>query len=339
MLKQQPFGNSSGYRVDRETDVLPILTHLRYKFGCTIHSGTGVPDCYKRYDRRRCFQPNYSYMLQSTGKRYYMLLSKCADLNNYGGVCAFVEKSINKSDVYPKVILTYMNFDPQLYEGDGTVLDGEMIWRPGNGSGDSTENVFHVHDIWGYCGQRTDIWVMSKRLHHLRMIIDGNGYHPDVLIDPCILRVKVHVPVHCLRNSINNVSAVDYTVSAVIFKPEDPVESSYIYVQRRANDDGIAGIAAPDEEVEQTQPIHDISDDDADGGDASDKRELCMRRTNLPDVYELYDEQGMYIGSPAIITMASSQYVRSLFEDGVSEVRHVFCFSKKFGKWLPLDLK
>jgi hypothetical protein len=66
-------------------------------------------------------------------------------------------------------------------------------------------------------------------------------------------------------------------------------------------------------------------------------RAFNTRKTNLPDVYELLNEQMVPVGIAAVPSMKASKYLREAFKNKniIDSVQLTYVFSSKFNKWIP----
>jgi hypothetical protein len=72
--------------------------------------------------------------------------------------------------------------------------------------------------------------------------------------------------------------------------------------------------------------------------DDSSTKKFQVRKTNNPDVYELFDGTGSYVDIACVPSLKISKYMRTLFasKNIIDKVDLEFEYSDKFNKWVPI---
>ena len=72
----------------------------------------------------------------------------------------------------------------------------------------------------------------------------------------------------------------------------------------------------------------------------SQTKKFMIRKTNSPDVYELFDHHNNLQGMACVPNMKASKYMRTIFQNVnmVTKLEVSCIFSDKFQKWIPCEL-
>lgn len=203
-LTQISFCDRTGYNIRSDDDKARILEELEKSFGVRVLR--------KHHD---AFTPNYARIIntnpflasvRTNGNPYLMFLTRV----NFVEQCVFIDKKIQHGYHYPRMVVTKLWFDPQLFSN--TLFEGEMVKRS-DGSW-----AFIINDLLADCGRSLVNVSLVKRINRVYELL-RNQFTADPL-NVCELQVKKYVPVTRVSTLLEEfVPSLDYTCRGVYFKP------------------------------------------------------------------------------------------------------------------------
>jgi len=298
--------------------------------------------------------PHYA-CLRSNGNPYYMFFSRYEHAN----IIYFVDKKVQPGYEKPRIILGKGRFADELF--DGTVMDGEMV-KDVNGSW-----VFLINDVVALAGRVLYNKILSDRIGAVYDILK-NRYCADDLLDVCLFQVKKYFP--CSASTVDEILAfsanLPYTNRGIYFWPQSLKFKPKLYnfnedliktVVRKVKDNPefktTTEAKADTDIVIQDRPAPQQAGANAGVGAIAaavdtvtsaattrlgvDEKLLNLRKTENPDVFDIYDG-GVKLGIAHVATLKTSKMLRSVFKDLTVAVSQPFAcvYKKDFDKWEPI---
>ena len=294
--------------------------------------------------------------LRSNGNPYYVYFTRYEDVP----IIYYIDKKIQPGYQKPRIILGRGKWKDDVYQN--TLLDGEMVKDKFGGW------VFLINDVIGFKGIHLWKETLPERLEIAYKMLHELYVH-DTYMDVCQFQVKkyAHATQEGVHALIDLSKELPYTSRGIYFWPFYRKFKPKLYnfdetliksVVRKVKD-------TPDfrERVPSPQPSSQSSgsrsrsrsespimsvvrEDKRDEMKAvhSDERKLWLRKTELPDVYDVYNAMnGMMIansklGVAHIPSLAISKTLRSEFKDATVAVYIPFMcrFDATFQRWIPL---
>ena len=349
-----PFGATTGYALRSDADKARILREMRDSFGIVVPEERGRTTRYRGSDHARDLRHSggrYVAMLRPRGTPYHLYLTRIGG----AGVAAFIERRVSDGHFYPRIVLVRLSFAERVF--DGTVVDGDMVVVK------SGSHVFLASDLRAYCGSAITAITSMQALGEL---VSRRMHSPEPATDVCFVRACPFFAVSRLgdavrQNLING--GLDYAASSVLFKDIGgggdivfALPSSFQRSARHASaptsspSPSPASAPAPVEEAEEEEKgeeeeeatTTDDDDDDDQGGSGQTSRRRAafyVRRTELPDVYELYGEAAQAksaAGLPgAMIAGVPSLRASAALRAARPDVPFEFEFNERFQRWVP----
>ena len=280
--------------------------------------------------------------LRSNGNPYYMYFTRFEDTP----IVYFVDKKVQPGYEKPRIILAKGFFAPALFEGNGTVLEGEMV------KDKNAAWLFLIHDIIGYCGQYLEKVPLPKRVAMAHTLF-ATQYRPDTVVDVCTYHVKKFA--FATQNGIEGLlelsKELPYTNRGIYmypfflsYKPKllNFDESLIKEVHRKVKDNpefrlAASAAAEPSPPASPPKPCTKPNAVPMEEGE----RILYLRKTESPDVYDIFDAPGIQsankMGIAHVPSLTISKMLRAVFKDLTVAVCVPFrCkFNDGFGKWTP----
>lgn len=271
---------------------------------------------------------NFLVTLSTFGKKYILFLTNYNDKK----YCIFINKK-NES-----MILSRFRFSPKLFTG--TLLDGEFV-KDNNGKW-----IFFITDIAYYMGNN----IITKPFNYRYNIIDNflkNEYKEDTNISVCIIKKKEYFKYEYIKDlSTRYLESLDYKCSGLFFKHINNFSNNYLYIFLNCRSD---------KKILNRKDIIKKIDTDSDEKSTESSTEsrtnsldilrkncrFMIRKTNLPDIYELYCGNGCKdyekYSFACVPNFETSKYLRSLFsDDDLNNDIFVECkYNSNFKKWIP----
>ena len=293
--------------------------------------------------------------IRSNGNPYYMYFTKYEDIP----IIYFIDKKVHPGYQKPRIIIGRGLWSKELF--DNTLIEGEMVKDIFNGW------LFLINDVIVYRNKVLSNEYLPKRLEYAFNILE-NMHTPDPIIDVCKYKVKQfsHATQEGTLELIELSKKLPYTSRGIYYWPFSPKfkpklynfnENIIVSVQRTVKDNpnfkerDVNSIVST---VSQrtTSPIQ-ISNTDTEHISTStsipsalDKNNtaiLWLRKTELPDVYDVYSsDHGMIkntkIGIAYIPSFNVSKMLRAIFKDTTVAMYIPFeCkYQESVDKWMPL---
>jgi len=356
---------NGGHNIKSDEDKSRILRELENDFGVKI-----IKRHHDRFSEAKHVPlinaHPYMACVRSNGNPYYLYLTRIEGVSQ----CVLVDKKVQAGYHHPRMILVRLWFDDPLF--DNTLMEGEMVRE----RDDSW--TFLMHDLLALENTPLTGVNLVRRINMLYEVL-GRGFRPDAL-DVCRIEVKRYVPCHELAALLRDVVPhLPYTCRGIYFKPfflglqdvllnfDDAlvvknVKKTYKDTADFLTRKDLEGLAAgepvlptsPDAEAEQQpqsrpqrpQSQHSQQSQQQQQEQQQDTKTFWVRKTPLPDGYDLYEEQGDAIraagGSKAypacVPSLQTSKFLRAQFAGkGLTEVICLPCvYNSRFDKWAPL---
>jgi hypothetical protein len=237
------------------------------------------------------------------------------------------------------MIIAHFKFDECLF--NDTIFDGEMVKT------NSGNWLYLMNDIMVHCGSHLTEYNFIKRINLLYQTL-LHMFTPDIY-DICRFLVKKYFTYdEAMKILTEHIQSVDYSCRGIYFKP--------LFLKFRDVlinfDDNLV------KKVERTKYKHlksfmlkedgkhliESSDTSSTSSKDNDTiilttsvREFLVRKTSLPDVYELLDDKHALIGTACVPSLNVSKYMRDIFKNKniVDTVTIPCVFSQQFNKWVP----
>lgn len=285
--------------------------------------------------------------LRSHGNPYLLFFTRNED---GGGMVLFVDRKIQPGYTVPRIVLVHGRFDDALF--NGTVVDGEMVkTRPSplEGSQGKGSWVFLANDLLALAGRPMGHAAHLPARVQLLVTLFADMHARDADLDPCEFQVKRHEPLSeagllALRAFEAELS---YPSRGMLVRPAEAphwVRAKFLeydpsLVVRRAGSS--ADKADADFRVFAPVPVvaANSTQQQVKAPDAAVPQGMQLRRTALPDVYDVHDPaSGLVVGAAHVPSARLSADLREAFR-GVPLGGHVMrncLFRPQFCKWEPL---
>ena len=273
------------------------------------------------------FQQPHLVSLRSHGNAYFLFFTRSEP--GAPGMLLFVDRKIQQGYTVPRIIVAHGRFDDALF--DGTVIDGEMVKTP-------TGWAFLGNDLLALEGRSRYGDGLVARLVAMHAVFTARR-DVDLTLDPCVYQVKRNEPLSA--DGVASLRAFEaelgYPTRGLLIRPLAPrgktvcldynpelVRRATPLPPRETADFRLAPAAPPPPAVEAS---------------VATKRALQLRRTALPDVYDLADPKGgVGLGVAHVPTARLSAELRLAFRGlalGATLTRECE-FRPHFGKWEPV---
>jgi hypothetical protein len=365
-----PFCARGGFGLRSDADKARVVAELRDSFGVRAVVPAADGRRYRAAEHARDLRGGGRYVaaLRSRGSPALLYLTRVDGC----GVCMFVYRRVFAAEGHtlPRIVLARLGFAERAF--DGTVLDGELVrlLDPAATDKDGKRGiarwVFVVGDVLADCGEPLMGEDAVRRLERLQRLLSPEWHRPDLASDPCFVRARQHFTVARLRQVVEGIPALDYEVTGVVFRSlgrlGDPGDEDVVFSlpgrralqqqqQQQRRPDAPDAPDATDAELEDEDGAAEhfdglsVYDAPPQPGEAAPREQparfaFYMRRTAMPDVYELYETaQGASEGRPGapiagVPTLAASEALREACVRAPNEPVW-FEMSAKFGKWVP----
>ncbi len=206
-----------------------------------------------------------------------------------------------------------------LYSNTGTFFDGKLI-ASGNRS------TFLIHDMYVLGGSLKSNVPLQKKLDQISDVIDKFVIHSSHYFDCKVCRLYTFDQLPDLV--FNKLKLTDLKINGLMFLPE-LTGKYYIYTNESEFDELKA----------KSNQLITVTKKSSSASEV----EFYMKKTLIPDVYELYEPDGETSSSTQLVkegiahipNMATSHFFRNVFRD--KNMVKVSCIrSEKFNKWIPL---
>lgn len=283
--------------------------------------------------------------LRSNGNPYYFYITRYEDIP----IIFYVDKKVQPGYQKPRMILGRGKWSEEL--ADGTLLDGEMI-KDNNGKW-----LFLINDIIGYKGKHLSSQYLPERLKLISQILQ-TMYTADATLDVCRYEVKHYVnsskeDTHALVEMSKDLNytnrGVYYWPYSLKYKPklhnfdESLIKAVHVKVKDnpefRATQPSSAPVVPVSRSPAATRPPSPQAPVLV---PTSDRMTLWLRKTEFPDVYDLYPtdngmQHGNKIGIAYVRTLEDSRALHEVFKTTTVAMYVPFvCVRDKNDKWRPM---
>lgn len=202
-LGEISFCDRTAYNIKCDDTKANILNRFESNYGISI-----VRKHHQRYTDDIVPTLNsspYLVSLRTNGNPYLLYLTKHNGVNT----CIFIDKKIQHGYFYPRMILTKMWFDDELF--NDTLFDGEMVKYA------SGKWMYFLNDIIvDSCIHLTHINLV-RRIERMRYIMTHKYIH-DIVV-PFDITTKQYFEYHDLETIVSSVATLPYTCRGIYFKP------------------------------------------------------------------------------------------------------------------------
>jgi len=262
---------------------------------------------YKFLDKRSLdyLKINKHYItLSSFGKKYILFMT----IINNKKYCFFINKKNNI------IVSIRYRFKDAIFLN--TIIDGELLKDNNN------QWIFSIIDIFVYKGDCQSKYPLTNRLETLNNLINDE-YKKDINFDVAKLEVKQYFDYRYINDLYNRYKEkLSYRCSGFIFKNMIINEKYLLYI------------------FQENRTKHMISSDKINKNNDKDVLiSFIVRKTELPDIYELYCSKNDALfkyGIALINTLSCSKFIKDLFNNKKEENVYVSCsYNTDFKKWVP----
>lgn len=246
---------------------------------------------------------------KSNGNSYFLYLTKINDINT----CIFIDKKIKQNYFYPRMIITHFKFSDLSFNEN--IFDGEMIKDNNN------KWKFIINNILV-----RDKKIIENNAVEKINIIDNflTNYYNSSIINICEIYMKnffSYVDIEYVLNKY--VPSLDYNIRGIYFRGLN----SKIDILIDLNNDLII-------KKEKNIVEHVIRNN----FDKNNYKLYNIKKTSLPDVFNIYTLDDKFIDSACICTLKISKYMYNLFKNRTMEdkVLMLFTWDKQFEKFVPV---
>ena len=300
----------------------------------------------------------YLASLKTNGNPYYLYLTKYDFINQ----CIFIDKKVQAGYFLPRMIISRFEFCESLF--NNTLLEGEML------KNEKGQWIFIINDIIVHNNYYLEKMNFLKRLSLLHDIMNTK-FRCDKN-DICYFQIKKYVTYNNLQYLVKEfLPSLSYTCRGIYFQPlylkfkgilnnfDDSLitevsrikyQNSGVFISKKVDSDkslksldvtdlskktsfkNVLSCSTFRSNSSSTNSLSSISDD---------KKMFLVEKTELPDVYNLYDcHTNQKHGIACVPYMETSKLLLTLFHDTNLNNRLVMeCeYKKYFNKWVPLNL-
>jgi hypothetical protein len=349
-----PFAGGTGFALKSDGDKALLMNTLRASYGVRVIDPHGMTHAVK-YQRathaKEIRKRGGSCSFRPKGIPHLLVMTRNESHEVSVGICAFMDRRVKDGHFYPRITLTRFEFtDPNVF--DGTVIEGEIVRTRCSNS--SSHWVFVASDILADRGYSLQGMSAQDRRDRLVYLLSPMQHRPHLGMDVCYLRPRAEFAVPALASALATVKDLDYDISAVVFRDpaarlgcpgeEDVVFRAY---GKPSNVSNAGKDNRRKDDVSDDGYQEDVSDDEDEPVEEPalpQTAHFFVRRTNLPDVFELYETEtdaingSVHVGSAPIAgvpTLKASELLRDASTSRPPK-RVEFVMDARFGKWTPI---
>lgn len=363
------FCNSVGYNIRSLEDKSRILQEIKDFYGIPV-----LARHFERYhtetSQRVIRTKPHLLCTRSKGTPQLLYLTKISGLSQ----CVFIDRKIYRGHMQPRLVLTKLWFHRDLFSG--TLFEGELV-QCSNGKW-----LFLISDLLVNRGTALINCNLVKRINTLYSILDSMFMPNDM--DPCAIQVKryfTYEQSYELQKKF--IPSLPYHTTGIIFKslfmkfndilfvlprcPEPLPKSNTIQEEKlkicrpqkqmlpQQESKHENEIIQEDENCENGDNDNDNNNDNDKTNDLISTAYFLIKRTNLPDVYELTQllkstfaqmppepQQPEHEGRifACIPDIQTSKMMREAFKESeLKAERTVRCeMHSRFNKWVPVEV-
>jgi mRNA capping enzyme, catalytic domain len=334
MIGEISFCDQVGFNIKTDETKKFILDMIQNKYGLKI-----ITKHFDKYEDRmfeNVQKRPHLLCVRSNGNPYFLCLIKL----NFVNYCIFIDKKIQKGYSYPRMIISHFRFADELFKD--TIFDGEMV-KMNDGSW-----AYLMNDIIVLKGVHLREQNLVKRINYLYDVI-ASSFHPDNH-DICRFGVKQYFKYDEAMSILEkHINEIQYSCRGIYFKP---LFLKFKDILINFNDELVTKVERTKYKhlksfvlkEDRDKLTHDIETTSI-CSDTSHKtlhnvsvNTECFntRKTNLPDVYEIYNNDMLLIGYPAVPSLNISKTLRETFKNKniVDTVLLQYGYCNKLNKWI-----
>lgn len=355
MIGEISFCDQIGFNIKTDETKRYILDRLQQKYGLKI-----ITKHFDKYEERMLdvFKKRpHLLCVRSNGNPYFLCLTRL----NFMNYCIFIDKKIQQGYSYPRMIICHFKFDDSLF--NDTIFDGEMV-KMNDGSWS-----FLMNDLIVLKGVHLTEHNLVKRINMLYDVL-AKAFVPDSN-DISRLGVKRLFKYDESLDIINkHINEVQYSCRGIYFKP---LFLKFKDILINFNDDLVKKVERTKykhmksfimhEDSNKLKDVDTISVSSNDSNEGSSKasssfdvpisqqpsqpsqqekhsthKHYNTRKTNLPDVYEIFDNNMVSVGFASVPSLKISKFLRETFKNKniIDTVSLPYTYSNKHQKWTPV---
>jgi len=256
----------------------------------------------------------------------YLLL--VANINNQN-YCILIDKktlSYNKLSIDIKnvnICKLKITLPESMYEG--TIIDGKII----------NNKVFLIQECYFLMGENLLNKDLSKKFLQLNDLI--NNHFKNYLNNTITFKLNKLYRYNELKELISNLTNLTHNTNGLIFFPKTSGKT-FVFLENKTEK---INIISKSEEIIKAEPVYLSNNLDYlktrkySFEESTTFKILFLERTDILDVYNIYDESNLKLGIAGIPTLKISQMCDNIIKDDLIKFKCVFC--KQFNKWIPLE--
>lgn len=285
--------------------------------------------------------------IRSNGNPYFLYLTRL----NFVNYCIFIDKKIQQGYAFPRMIISHFRFAEELF--DDTIIDGEMTKT------NTGKWTFLMHDLIVHRHEHLNNTNFVKRINLLYKTMQSS-YTPDYN-DICLFKVKKFFHYTEAMDILDkHIHEVDYSCRGIYFKPlflkfKDILmnfdDNLIKKVERQRFKHVKSFMLREDENLLKCNTVNDeasCNHSEASSSTSTNNDVLTdlpnnvvrynTKKTNMPDVYELLDDNHKVFAIACIPSLVISKFMRELFinKNIVDSISIQYEYSNKFNKWMPV---
>ena len=344
MIGEISFCDQIGFNIKTDETKRFILDMIQRKYGLKI-----ITKHFDKYEDRmfeNIQKRPHLLCVRSNGNPYFLCLIKL----NFVNYCIFIDKKIQQGYSFPRMIIIHFKFADELFQD--TIFDGEMV-KMNDGTW-----TYLMNDLIVLKGLHLNEHNLVKRINLLYDVI-AKCFQPDIN-DICKFGIKHYFKYDEAMDIIDkHINEVQYSCRGIYFKPlflkfKDVLinfnDELVKKVERTKYKDVKSFVLKEDrDKLCNNAIISETASVSSESSETSSKSILPptkvvdtevhyfnTRKTNLPDVYELYNDTMVMIGHPAVHSMQISKTLREIFKNKniIDTVALQYTFSVKRNKWI-----
>lgn len=296
--------------------------------------------------------------LKTNGNPYLLFLTK----HNFTNLSIFIDKKIQPGYFLPRMIITYLQFDDELY--NNTLFEGEMIKDKSNNW------IFIMNDIYIY---KNKLLIKNNILNRIELINNILSNNFDDNSDICTFLIKKYFKYQDLKYVIEEFSKkLNYTSRGIYFTPlyfkfktilynfDDSLINTVKKVKYQKNDEFMLMNKLKNEKLNKNlnkniSNLNIINNTpsrvkmDIQSSIIEQKKEMIyhIEKTDMPDVFNLYnynENMNTYekVDIAYIPNIKISKFMREIFknENIITKLKFKCCSFNKNNecKWIPTEV-
>ena len=253
--------------------------------------------------------------LQPIGNQYLLYLTRY-EHKNY---CFLISKKKNNNHQYPQIIVLYYRFNTDLFSG--CVFDTNLIKISEN------KLILQINDIIVYNNKRINDNIILRQ--NLILDILNNQYVKDNNISSLDLNVIKLFNIQDIKHILNTIiPELPYKIHALCLHSLSN-NYSYVYLINNLKLKNSSNDKFNIESKVITKNTNEIKNS------VSKDCTLKISITEMPDIYNLYIENDIFVGIANIPTLKCSKFIKDLLLN--NDYDYVVCiYNNHFNKWEPL---